>query len=144
MEVDDVMETAANGNPLGRCLSSYVDQGSNESHRYYLARRTLLEMLHDRGYVIPQSELTQSLEEFRAIHGSNPDIERLRISSACRTDPSKRVSNGSLFLGNFHFLTCCARSNLFIKLFSCVTTHESRLYIVELTAGLAVGSAVCI
>lgn len=110
MEADDVMETAANGNPLGRCLSSFMDQGTNESHRYYLARRTLLEMLHDRGYVIPQSELGQSLEEFRAIHSGNPDIERLRISSAHRSDPSKRVSNGSFFLCNFYSLPRRVRS----------------------------------
>ncbi|KAK4743345.1 hypothetical protein SAY87_001346 [Trapa incisa] len=91
MEVDDVIETAASGNPLGQCLCSFVNQGSTESHRYYLARRTLLEMLRDRGYVIPESELNQSFEEFLTDRGSNPDIERLRISSAHRYNPSKRI-----------------------------------------------------
>ncbi|OWM78907.1 DNA-directed RNA polymerase V subunit 5A-like [Punica granatum] len=91
MEGEDVMETAANGHPLGQCLSTYIDQGSIESHRYYLARRTLLEMLHDRGYVVPQSDLNQSLEEFRAACTQNPDVERLRICSAHRSDHSKRI-----------------------------------------------------
>ncbi|PKI32596.1 hypothetical protein CRG98_046993 [Punica granatum] len=93
MEGEDVMETAANGHPLGQCLSTYIDQGSIESHRYYLARRTLLEMLHDRGYVVPQSDLNQSLEEFRAACTQNPDVERLRICSAHRSDHSKRITD---------------------------------------------------
>lgn len=91
MEMDGVTETAPNGNPLGRCLASYMDQGSNESHRYFLARRTLLEMLQDRGYVVPSADLGLSLSDFREMHGPNPDVERLRIVSAHRSDPSKRI-----------------------------------------------------
>jgi DNA-directed RNA polymerase I, II, and III subunit RPABC1 len=88
-----------NGEILGPCLSSYVDEGSTESHRYYLARRTVLEMLKDRGYAVPASEIELSIQDFRAIHGQTPDLERLRISTNLRSDPLKRVSIfGFLFI----------------------------------------------
>lgn len=76
---------------LGRCLSSFVDEGSPESHRYYLSRRTVLEMLKDRGYSVPSSEIDLSLHDFRAIHGPSPDIDRLKFSATHASDPSKRV-----------------------------------------------------
>ncbi|XVE95809.1 hypothetical protein REPUB_Repub02eG0165100 [Reevesia pubescens] len=81
----------SNGEALGKCLSGLVDDGSTESHRYYLSRRTVLEMLRDRGYAVPNSEINLSLQEFRAIHGQNPDIDRLRLSVTHKTDPSKRM-----------------------------------------------------
>ncbi|XP_061367584.1 DNA-directed RNA polymerase V subunit 5A [Gastrolobium bilobum] len=76
---------------VGRCLSSYVDEGSNESNRYYLSRRTVLEMLKDRGYTIPSSEIDLSLSEFRAIHGQAPEVDRLRFSATHHSNPSKRI-----------------------------------------------------
>ncbi|KAF8006961.1 hypothetical protein BT93_K1074 [Corymbia citriodora subsp. variegata] len=88
---DPVMAAAANGQPRPPCMSGYVDDGSIESHRYYLARRTLLEMFRDRGYAISSSDIDLSLAEFRAAHGQSPDIDRLRISNSLRSDPSKRV-----------------------------------------------------
>ncbi|KAF3442512.1 hypothetical protein FNV43_RR16428 [Rhamnella rubrinervis] len=92
MEVDGA-GGEANGEapPLGTCLSRYVDSGSSVSHRYYLSRRTAMEMLRDRGYSVPQSDLSLSLQDFRAIHGQSPDVERLRFSVTCRSDPSKRM-----------------------------------------------------
>ena len=75
-----------------RCLSSFVDEGSIESHRYYLARRTLLEMLRDRGYSIPALDIDISLQDFRSFYSQKPDPDRLRISAALRSDPSKKVS----------------------------------------------------
>ncbi|KAI4319627.1 hypothetical protein MLD38_033206 [Melastoma candidum] len=76
---------------LGKCIRSYEDEGSVESHRYYLAHRTLLEMLRDRGYAVSSSELSLSLEDFRAKYGQIVDTDRLRISTAHRNDPSKRI-----------------------------------------------------
>ncbi|OIW15473.1 hypothetical protein TanjilG_32877 [Lupinus angustifolius] len=73
------------------CLSSFIDDGSIESHRYYLSRRTALEMLKDRGYSVPPSEIEISLSEFRVIHGQNPDVDRLRFSATHHSDPSKRI-----------------------------------------------------
>ncbi|MED6172295.1 hypothetical protein PIB30_048785 [Stylosanthes scabra] len=76
---------------LGECLIGHFDEGSTESHRYYLARRTTLEMLKDRGYSIPPSEIDLPLSEFRAIHGQSPDVDRLRFSATHTSDPSKRI-----------------------------------------------------
>ncbi|TKY62687.1 DNA-directed RNA polymerase V subunit 5A [Spatholobus suberectus] len=74
------------------CLSKFVDDGSTESHRYYLSRRTTLEMLRDRGYSVPSHEIDLSLSEFREMHGQSPDPDRLRLSLTHATNPSKRVS----------------------------------------------------
>ncbi|CAN6586303.1 unnamed protein product [Malus baccata var. baccata] len=81
-----------NGEILGPCLTSHVDDGSAESHRYYLSRRTVLEMLRDRGYSVPASEIDLSLQDFRFLHGPTPDIERLRFSATHCADPSDRVN----------------------------------------------------
>lgn len=86
------MEMDKEDDGLGRCLSSFVDEGSTESHRYYLSRRTLLEMLRDRGYAIPNSEINLSLPEFRNIYGdTHLDVTRLRISAAKESDPSNKI-----------------------------------------------------
>ncbi|KAA8517229.1 hypothetical protein F0562_017519 [Nyssa sinensis] len=87
----NVLDMDLNGEGLGNCLSSFVDEGSTESHRYYLSRRTVLEMLRDRGYVVPNSEIDLSLEDFRSVHGQKPDIDRLRICASHRSDPSNKI-----------------------------------------------------
>ncbi|XP_057467204.1 DNA-directed RNA polymerase V subunit 5A-like [Actinidia eriantha] len=91
MEGEAAQRMDLNGEAYDRCLSSYVDDGSTESHRYYLSRRTVLEMLRDRGYSIPTSEIELSLKDFRGLHGQNPDIDRLRISASLRSDPSNKI-----------------------------------------------------
>lgn len=82
---------------LGPCLTSFVDDGTVESHRYFLARRTVLEMLRDRGFAIPNSEIDATLQEFREKYGQRPDVERLRISAMHRTDLTNKVSYPSSF-----------------------------------------------
>ncbi|KAI3472257.1 hypothetical protein Pfo_029745 [Paulownia fortunei] len=76
---------------LGNCLSSLLDDGSIESHRYYLARRTMLEMLKDRGFAVPSCEIEVSLQEFRNKHGQMPDVDDLRITALHKDDPSIKV-----------------------------------------------------
>jgi DNA-directed RNA polymerase I, II, and III subunit RPABC1 len=56
-----------------RCLTDFVDEGSAQSYRYYISRRTVLEMLKDRGYDVLDSELNRSLTEFRSVFGNSPD-----------------------------------------------------------------------
>ncbi|KAL2465926.1 DNA-directed RNA polymerase V subunit 5A [Abeliophyllum distichum] len=90
MDVDGA-DTDVDGESLGNCLSSFIDNGSIESHRYYLARRTALEMLRDRGFAVPNSEIEVSLQEFRDKHGQKPEIDNLRISSLHKDDPSNKV-----------------------------------------------------
>ncbi|XP_028064958.1 DNA-directed RNA polymerase V subunit 5A-like [Camellia sinensis] len=86
-----------NGKVYGPCLSSFVDEGSKESHRYYLARRALLEMLRDRGYAVSSSDIDLSLQDFRSIHGQNPDADRLRIFASLRSDPANKKRFLSFF-----------------------------------------------
>lgn len=115
------------------CLSSFIDEGSTESHRYFLSRRTLLEMLKDRGFVIPESEINLSLAEFRAIHGQTPDTDRLRISATHQSDPSKKVlliffriigSICNLFLGIQSFLDMHA-----VLLFICLMSFWGKFFL---------------
>ena len=75
-------------------MSSMVHRGDSanqESHRLFLARRTALEMLRDRGYSVPESELARTLPEFRAWWAKNPDFERLAFSTARASDLSDKV-----------------------------------------------------
>ncbi|KAH9658581.1 DNA-directed RNA polymerase V subunit 5C [Citrus sinensis] len=79
----------------GECItrSSHVMEGggSLESYRYYLSRRTVLQMLNDRGYAVPNSELTRSLTEFRFTFGDKSDLESLRLCLPLRSNPSKKM-----------------------------------------------------
>ncbi|WZZ17759.1 hypothetical protein YC2023_110848 [Brassica napus] len=75
----------------GPCLSKYVDPSSEESHRYYLARRNALEMLRDRGYEVSLEDINLSLQDFRTVYGERPDVDRLRISAYHRSDSSNKV-----------------------------------------------------
>nr|XP_043610343.1 DNA-directed RNA polymerases IV and V subunit 5B-like [Erigeron canadensis] len=88
----EAMETEmSNGNTGGKCLNTFVDNGSIESHRYYLSRRTLLEMFRDRGYDISTSDIDFSLTQFRELHGQNVDVDRLRISASHLSDPQNKI-----------------------------------------------------
>ncbi|KAL0397625.1 UNVERIFIED_CONTAM: DNA-directed RNA polymerase V subunitC [Sesamum calycinum] len=76
------------------CILSMVDNASVESRRYYLARRTLMEMLRDRGYVVAnmEVELRRSLADFREVFGDKPEAERLRIIACRASDPSRKMN----------------------------------------------------
>lgn len=82
----------------GNCLSSLRDNGSIESHKYYLARKTVLEMLRDRGFAVPNCEIEFSLQEFRNKHGNEPAKDDLRIAALHKDDPSIKVSQFWSFL----------------------------------------------
>ncbi|CAD6254900.1 unnamed protein product [Miscanthus lutarioriparius] len=82
---DAVPEVAA-------CISTMLDRGGSvESHRLFLARRTALEMLRDRGYAVPEDELARTLPEFRAWWEDKPELERLAFSTTLASDPSSKV-----------------------------------------------------
>ena len=82
---DGVPEVAA-------CISSMIDRGGSvESHRLFLARRTALEMLRDRGYSVPEDELARTLPEFRAWWADKPELERLAFTTTLASDPSNKV-----------------------------------------------------
>ncbi|KAL6006774.1 hypothetical protein ACLOJK_032269 [Asimina triloba] len=73
------------------CICSFVDDGSVESHRYFLARRTVLEMLRDRGYAVAPADLELTLPEFRSIYGQIPDVDRLLISTSLISNPIQKI-----------------------------------------------------
>ena len=86
------MESQAGSNGDGSCIiEAAMEEGSMESYRYYLSRRTLLEMLTDRGYDVPPAELSCSLSDFRAVFGPNPEPSRLRVCFPLITSPTKKV-----------------------------------------------------
>ncbi|KAK6233491.1 hypothetical protein QUC31_005897 [Theobroma cacao] len=89
-------------------IKSMVDQGSVESHRFYLARKTVWEMLKDRGYNVADSELTRSITEFRSVFGDQPDLERLRISVSLRSNPSKKILVVFMGTNDIRKATVCA------------------------------------
>jgi DNA-directed RNA polymerase I, II, and III subunit RPABC1 len=68
-----------------------VDFSGVESQRLFLARRTALEMLRDRGYRVPEADLARTLPEFRAWWSETPEIERLSFSTTLASDPSNKV-----------------------------------------------------
>ncbi|KAF7048510.1 hypothetical protein CFC21_057264 [Triticum aestivum] len=75
------------------CVSSMVDLGGAagvESQRLFLARRTALEMLRDRGYSVPEDEIARTLPEFRAWWSETPEIERLSFSTTLASDESNK------------------------------------------------------
>ncbi|EPS63634.1 hypothetical protein M569_11151 [Genlisea aurea] len=86
--IDETLEDDEN---LGTCLSSFVDKGSLESHRYYLARKTLLEMLKDRGFAISPADIDITLQEFRIRHSESPSVDGLKITALHGDDPSIKV-----------------------------------------------------
>nr|XP_010922168.1 DNA-directed RNA polymerase V subunit 5A isoform X3 [Elaeis guineensis] len=74
------------------CMNSFVDQGSVESCRYFLARRTVLEMLRDRGYPIPAEQINLTLDEFRSEYGESPDRNRLSLSYSLSSQPNNKIT----------------------------------------------------
>ncbi|KAH9698435.1 DNA-directed RNA polymerase V subunit 5C [Citrus sinensis] len=96
----------------GECItrSSHVMEGggSLESYRYFLSRRTVLQMLNDRGYAVPNSELTRSLTEFRFTFGDKCDLESLQI----RTQAIRGLYGQILNKEALHGLILILQSNM--------------------------------
>ena len=106
------------GGGRGDCITSHVDEGSAERHRYYLSRRTVLEMLRDRGYVVPDSELSRSLAEFRSAFGDKPDLLSLRITVPHSSNLYNRVFIHKLSLSLSLSLA------LYICMYECMCIDE--------------------
>ncbi|KAL0007119.1 hypothetical protein SO802_008621 [Lithocarpus litseifolius] len=118
------------GGGTGDCITSHVEEGSAESHRYYLSRRTVLEMLRDRGYVVPESELARSLAEFRSVFGDKPDLLSLRITVPHSSNPYNRMM--VIFYGTEEIRTASVR-NLYAQIMriehlkGLILIHESKI-----------------
>ncbi|XP_076929602.1 DNA-directed RNA polymerase V subunit 5C-like [Bidens hawaiensis] len=79
------------------CILNNADTGTPETHRYYLARRTVLEMLKDRGCEVDESQLTRSVTEFREVVGDVAEggvgigIDKLRVCVPLVSNPWKKI-----------------------------------------------------
>ncbi|XP_019082304.1 PREDICTED: DNA-directed RNA polymerases IV and V subunit 5B-like isoform X2 [Camelina sativa] len=69
-----------------------INKSSVECHKYYLARRTTMEMLRDRGYDVSDEDINLSFQQFRALYGELPDVDQLRISAKHHFDSSKKIA----------------------------------------------------
>lgn len=63
--------------------------------RLYRIRKTVMEMLRDRDYVVAEFELNSTKEEFREKYGDEPKREDLVIQKPKRSNNAEHVS----FLG---------------------------------------------
>lgn len=81
---------------VGSGLSKSLDESRVDSHSYYLARRTTMEMLRDRGYDISNEDINLTLHEFRALYGDRPNVDRLRISAQHCSDSSRKVNSNAM------------------------------------------------
>ncbi|XP_016382590.1 DNA-directed RNA polymerases I, II, and III subunit RPABC1-like [Sinocyclocheilus rhinocerous] len=59
-----------------------------ETYRLWKIRKTIMQLCHDRGYLVTQDELDQTLEEFRSQFGDKPSEGRPR-----RTDLTVLVAH---------------------------------------------------
>eukprot|EP00252_Welwitschia_mirabilis_P013138 TRINITY_DN29018_c0_g1_i1.p1 TRINITY_DN29018_c0_g1~~TRINITY_DN29018_c0_g1_i1.p1 ORF type:complete len:218 (+),score=24.09 TRINITY_DN29018_c0_g1_i1:213-866(+) len=73
------------------CIDRFLDKGDPESHKLYRVRKTLMEMLHDRGFFVSDDDLRMSLEQFRSNFGNVPNREQLRFTTYKRDNPRQRV-----------------------------------------------------
>ncbi|CAO2145943.1 unnamed protein product [Urochloa humidicola] len=61
--------------------------------RLYRIRRTVMQMLRDRGYLVVEHELTSSRRDFLRKFGESFHREDLQISKYKKNDPSDQVSH---------------------------------------------------
>lgn len=55
-----------------------------ETYRLWRIRKTVMQMCHDRGYLVTQDELDQTLEQFRDQFGERPRyVARLYYVHVC-------------------------------------------------------------
>lgn len=69
---------------------------AQETERLWRIRKTLMQMCHDRNYIVKQEELDQTLEEFKDEFGSKPSIgqpkrSELTILVMRYSDPSDQL-----------------------------------------------------
>ncbi|CAJ2646110.1 unnamed protein product [Trifolium pratense] len=63
----------------------------NEMTRLYRIRKTVMEMLRDRGYLVGDFEVNMSKDEFREKYGENMKREDLVINKAKKNKPSDQI-----------------------------------------------------
>ena len=59
--------------------------------RIYRVRRTVLQMLRDRGYMVDQADVDQSEEDFFEKHSTSPQRDGLTLLVQKRDDPTENI-----------------------------------------------------
>ena len=62
-----------------------------EIHPLYRVRRTVHQMLRDRGYMVDQADIDMSEADFKAKYGENPPREALTVLVQKRDDPTDQL-----------------------------------------------------
>eukprot|EP00124_Ichthyophonus_hoferi_P002800 Ihof_evm3s208 gene=Ihof_evmTU3s208 len=68
-----------------------IERVDNTVWRLWRVRKTLFQMCYDRGYLVSQTELDMTLEEFRAHHGDDPQRSELTIFVANKDDVANKL-----------------------------------------------------
>jgi len=68
-----------------------------ETYKLWRVRKTFIQLCHDRGYVVTQVELDETLEQFKKIFGDKPSEKRpsrsnLEVSVFHRDDPTDKLA----------------------------------------------------
>lgn len=61
------------------------------TYRLWRIRKTVMQMCHDRSYLVTQDELDQSLDQFKEQFGSAPIRTALSILVAHNDDPTDQM-----------------------------------------------------
>lgn len=86
-----------------------------EARRLFRIRRTLMQMLNDRGYLVADIELTPTMQDFTNKFGENIRRDDLVINKNKRDDPNEQVlklwftSNLFVFVFNTMVLKVCQK-----------------------------------
>ena len=63
----------------------------NQGERIYRVRRTVLQMLRDRGYMVDQTDIDKSERDFFEEHTENPQRDALTLLVQKRDDPTDQI-----------------------------------------------------
>jgi DNA-directed RNA polymerase I, II, and III subunit RPABC1 len=63
----------------------------NQGERIYRVRRTVLQMLRDRGYMVDQTDIDESEEAFFEKHTTSPQRDALTLLVQKRDDPTEQI-----------------------------------------------------
>ena len=76
-----------------------------EITRLFRIRKTVMQMLKDRNYLVGDFEVNMTKEQFRNKYGENMKREDLVINKTMRNDSSTQVFCILLFVGTFGFVS---------------------------------------
>ena len=68
-----------------------MSNGGTAGERIYRARRTILQMLRDRGYMVDATDVDQSEEDFFEKHSTSPPRDGLTLLVQKRDDPTEQI-----------------------------------------------------